>query len=77
MLQEAPKNFYQYERDFKSFKGEKGKKIKYLENIKGENVKVIFKSDLQADPMLEIFTTFLDQDTEWFKQKSQFVVDFI
>ena len=30
MLKEAPTNFYQYERDFKSFKTDKIKKLKYI-----------------------------------------------
>ena len=55
MLKDAPTNFYQYERDSKSFKNDKIKKLKYIENIKADNVKSIFKSDLEADVMLDIF----------------------
>jgi hypothetical protein len=67
MLKDAPTNFYQYERDFKSFKTDKTKKLKYIENIKGKNVASIFKSDLEADVMLDIFTTFSEQNEEYFK----------
>jgi len=62
MLKDAPTNFYQYERDSKSFKNDKIKKLKYIENIKADNVKSIFKSDLEADVMLDIFDTFSEQN---------------
>jgi hypothetical protein len=70
MLKDAPTNFYQYERDSKSFKNDKIKKLKYIENIKADNVKSIFKSDLEADVMLDIFDTFSQQNEQYFKDKS-------
>ena len=70
MLKDAPTNFYQYERDSKSFKNDKIKKLKYIENIKADNVKSIFKSDLEADVMLDIFDTFSEQNEQYFKDKS-------
>ena len=57
---EAPTNFYQYERDFKGFKDNKAKKLQYLLNIKPKHIQSIFKSDLEADTMLTIFSTFLE-----------------
>ena len=77
MLKEAPTNFYQYERDFKSFKNDSAKKLKYIENIKAENVKTIFKSDLEADVMLDIFDTFSQQNEEYFKEKSDYLLEFV
>ena len=70
MLKEAPNNFYQYERDFKSFKNDKTKKLKYIENIKAKNVANIFKSDLEADVLLDIITTFSEQNEQYFKDNS-------
>ena len=53
-LAAAPTNFYQFERDMKSFKNEKEKRIQYLENIKAKDVKAVFRSDLEAEPLMEI-----------------------
>ena len=77
MLKEAPNNFYQYERDFKSFKNDKTKKLKYIQNIKGKNIANIFKSDLDADVMLDIFQTFSEQNEEYFKENSQYLMEFV
>ena len=77
MLKEAPTNFYQYERDFKSFKNDKTKKLQYIQNIKAVHVATIFKSDLEADVMLDIFETFLEQDAAYFKANSAYLVDFV
>ena len=60
LLKEAPNSFYQFERDFKSIKNDKERKRNYLMNIKPENYKNIFKSDLEAEIMLQIFNTYLD-----------------
>lgn len=53
-LAAAPTNFYQFERDMKSFKNEQDKRILYLENIKAKDVKAVFRSDLEAEPLMEI-----------------------
>merc|ERR1711924_85942 len=55
LLKEPPNSFYQFERDFKSIKADKARRLGYIMNIKAENYKNIFKSDLEADIMLEIF----------------------
>jgi len=57
MLKQAPANFYQYERDFKSFKNDSGKQLQYLKLIQPAQVAQVFKSDLEADTMLQIFAT--------------------
>lgn len=59
IFKEAPTNYYQYERDFKIFKNDTDKKAKYLLNIGAENVKSIFKSDLETDILLDMFNVFL------------------
>lgn len=66
-FKEAPTNFYQYERDFKIFKNDTDKKAKYLLRIGAENVKSIFRSDLEADALLGMFNVFLAQDEQFFK----------
>lgn len=58
MFGEAPKSYYQFERDFKSLKNEREKLVKYLLNIREQNVKSIFKSDLETDILLAIFSAF-------------------
>ena len=55
LLGEAPKSYYQFERDFKSLKNDREKLVKYLLNIKESDVKAIFKSDLETDILLAIF----------------------
>ena len=62
LLKEAPTSYYQYERDFKSLKNDMQRKVKYLLNIQPANFKNIFKKDLEADLMLDIFKTFMGQD---------------
>lgn len=61
-MAEAPNSFYQFERDFKSIKNDKVRKLNYVMNIKAQNFKNIFKSDLEAEMMLDLFKTYLDQD---------------
>lgn len=48
----APKNYYSFERDFKSFKNEPERLLSYLSNISGEDYKIIFRSDLEPDVLL-------------------------
>ena len=55
LLQEPPKSFYQFERDFKSIKNDSVRKFNYVMNIPSDNFKNIFKSDLEAEIMLNIF----------------------
>jgi hypothetical protein len=52
LLKEAPNSSYQFERDFKSIKNDKERKLAYVMNIKPSNFKNIFKTDLEADIML-------------------------
>ena len=73
VLKEAPNNFYQYERDIKSLKNDKEMKLKYLLNIQPNNYKNIFKSDLEADTMLNIFSAYLEQDNEFFKTNAEYL----
>lgn len=77
MLKEAPTNFYQYERDIKSFKNQKEKKLKYIMQIKPEQVTTIFKSDLDADVLLEILDTFQDQDNLFFTSNQEYLTKFV
>ena len=58
----VPTNFYQLERDLKSFKSDPAKKQLYLLQLKPEHISKIFKTDLEADSMLSIFKTFLAYD---------------
>ena len=76
-MSEAPKSYYQYERDMKSFKDDAQKQLKYLMNISAENVCSIFKSDLEADPLLHIFRTFSAQGQDFISENSEFIVKFI
>lgn len=77
MFKEAPTNFYQYERDFKIFKTDTDKKAKYLLNIGAENVKSIFKSDLEADVLLDMFNVFLTQDDQFFKDHQSHITSIV
>jgi len=52
LSKEPPNSFYQFERDFKSIKNDQPRKLSYLMNIKAQNYKNIFKSDLEAEIML-------------------------
>ena len=45
--------------------------------IKPVNVKQIFKSDLEADQMLNIFKFFLDQDKDFVVSHRAWMVDFV
>lgn len=77
IMQSAPTNFYQFERDFKALSSDKAKLITYLLNIKGNNVKQIFKSDLEADVMLNIFNVFKDQPKEWIADNNKHLLEFL
>ena len=55
LSKEPPNSFYQFERDFKGIKNDAQRSLKYLMNIKPQNYKNIFKSDLEAEIMLQIF----------------------
>jgi len=43
MFKEVPTTFHKFERDFKIFKADTDKKVKYLLHIGAENVKTIFR----------------------------------
>lgn len=77
IMQSAPTNFYQFERDFKALSSDKAKLTSYLLNIKGDNVKQIFKSDLEADLMLKIFSVFKEQPKEWITDHNSHLVEFV
>ena len=49
----------------------------YLLTIKPFHIAQIFKSDLEADLMLDIFRFFNSQPSEWFKANSGYLADFI
>jgi len=70
MFGEAPKNYYQFERDFKSLKNEREKLVQYLLNIKEQNMRAIFKSDLETDMLLAIFAAFFAESDQFFKDNS-------
>ena len=54
----VPTNYYTFERDLRSLKGETSKLVTYFSNITCENYKNIFKNDLEPDMLLSIFSTF-------------------
>lgn len=76
-LATAPTNFYQFERDMKSFKNENEKRIQYLENITAKDVKAVFRSDLEAEPLMSILQTFLQQDSAWFASHQDYLSSFM
>lgn len=61
----------------KSYKNDSEKQIKYLLNIQPENVLSIFKSDLEADPLLHIFSTFSSQNDQFIQENGEFIINFI
>lgn len=75
MLTEAPKSYYQFERDFKTLKKEREKLMKYILNLKEGDIKVIFKSDLETDMLLAIYSAFLPESDEFFKENSASLVE--
>ena len=76
-LAAAPTNFYQFERDMKSFKNEVDKRIQYLENIGAKDVAAVFRSDLEAEPLMVILQTFLEQDSAWFASHQDYLSEFM
>lgn len=75
MLSEAPKSYYQFERDFKSLKKERQKLMKYILNLKETDIKGIFKSDLETDMLLAIYSAFLPESDEFFKENNASLVE--
>merc|ERR1719263_102154 len=61
----------------KSYKNDTEKQIRYLLNIQPENVLTIFKSDLESDPLLHIFSTFSAQSDQFIQENGEFIVNFI
>ena len=61
----------------KSFKNEADKKIQYLENMGPKDVKAVFRSDLEAEPLMLILQTFLNQDSAWFASHQDYLASFI
>ena len=45
--------------------------------ITPDNVKQIFKSDLEADQMLSIFNFFIQQNDDFFKSHANYLLNFI
>ena len=76
-MESAPTNFYSFERNYKAFKDDNSKLMKFMMLIKPEHVKLIFKSDLEADPMLNIFKTFLAQEDSFFADQNTYILNFI
>lgn len=76
MMVAAPKSYYQFERDFKSLKKEREKLVKYLLNIKEADVKSIFKSDLETDMILDIFSALTPESDEFFATNSVHIFEF-
>ena len=70
MLGEAPKSYYQFERDFKSLKKERAKLMKYILNIRESDIKAIFKSDLETDMLLAIYGAFIPESDDYFKENN-------
>ena len=54
----APKNYYSFERDFKSLKSDKAKLLAFLANIPAESYGKIFANDLEPDVLLQILKCF-------------------
>merc|ERR1712146_12260 len=77
IFKEAPTNYYQYERDFKIFQKDTDKKAKYLLNIGADNIKTIFKSDLEADVLLDMFNVFLVQDDKFFNDHQSHITSIL
>lgn len=75
MLAEAPKSYYQFERDFKSLKKDRAKLMKYILNIRENEIKVIFKSDLETDMLLAIYQAFIPESDEYFKENSSSLIE--
>ena len=76
-MESAPTNFYSFERNFKAFKSDNAKLKKYLLLITPDHVKQIFKSDLEADSMLNIFKFFLEQDDSFFAEYHVYMLSFV
>lgn len=70
LLSEAPKSYYQFERDYKMLKKDRAKLSKYILNIKEDDIKVIFKSDMETDILLGIYGAFLPESDDFFKEHS-------
>lgn len=77
LSKEPPNSFYQFERDFKGIKNDAVRRLKYLMNIKPQNYKNIFRSDLEAEIMLQIFQTYLDGAAEggFWEKNAEYLVD--
>ena len=70
----APKNYYSFERDFKSLKADQAKLLTFLTNIPAESYGNIFKNDLEPDVLLEILKCFSAQSDEYLKEKQGYLV---
>lgn len=57
----APKNYYAFERDFKSLKADETKLLNFLRAISAADMKNIFKSDMEPDILLKILKTYSAQ----------------
>ena len=61
----------------RSFKNEVDKRIQYLENIGSKDVAAVFRSDLEAEPLMVILQTFLQQDSAWFASHQDYLSTFM
>ena len=57
-MNSVPTNYYTFERDLRSLKGETDKLLSYFSNISSQNYKNIFKNDLEPDMLISILSTF-------------------
>ena len=71
----APKNYYSFERDFKSLKSDQTKLASFLANIPASGYSKIFANDLEPDVLLSILKCFSSQSDEYLKEKSSYLVD--
>lgn len=70
----VPTNYYTFERDLRSLKGETSKLLTYFSNITCENYKNIFKNDLEPDMLLSILSTFTAQGDSYFSDNETYLV---
>ena len=52
----------------KSLKGEKEKTIKYMLNLKVQDIQKVFKNDLLTDTLMNVFQIYIDQDEAFFNE---------
>lgn len=71
----APKNYYAFERDFKSLKADEAKLVAFLRAISAADIKNIFKSDMEPDILLKILKTYSAQPEAFLSENADYLVD--